>query len=248
MSTPIPGFVYSADLIRQAAATEKWVEKEWKRTQRANWGWRAATALAVLLIFLLAGALNYAVPGIRLVPMFFWQKPDGVIETALSTDSLPADMSDLNIQAWLWQYIQHREAYSWTEADNDHHIVSAMSSVPVREVYDAWYSGKNPESYLAKVGRNGVIRVAMREITQYTRAENGGYGKMTVHFDRQVSLSGQTYPVETWAVTVEYLQNYSSGFTWQDIRTFNPSRIVITEYPPARLLPAKGSSIQGVNP
>ena len=178
--------------------------------------------------------------------MFFYQKPDGVLETALTTDTLPADLTNANIQAWLWQYVQRRESYSWVEANYNHYVVSAMSSVPVRIAYDNWFNGKNPDSYLAAYGKRGIVRVAMREVTQFTRATAEQPGSITFHFDRQVDIEGQPrQAVQTWSATLEFLQDYNHGFSVQDIKSFNPSRIVVTSYPGSQLLPAITGSLSG---
>jgi type IV secretory pathway component VirB8 len=248
MAAPFPGFVYSEDLLRQALATEKFVDGQWRRTRRANMGWRLYGGLMTLLVGLLGGALNYALPLIRLEPVFFYQAPNGVVETAITTDSLPLDLSDANIQAWLWQYVLHRESYSWVESDYNHYLVEAMSSVPVRIAFDKWYQGNNPDSYLASYGQRGIIRVQLREITQFKRATGGQPGTITIHFDRLLNVEGEPkQPVQTWTATLQFLQDYSHGFSLQDIKSFNPSRIVVTSYPGSEPLPATatGTTIQG---
>lgn len=247
MSLPIPGFVYTEDLIKQAAATVKFVEGEWRRVRRSNVGWRVYSAIMTLMVFLLGGALNYALPLEKLIPVFFWQRPDGVTETAITTDSLPAELSDANIQAWLWQYIMHRESYSWIEADYNHYVVDAMSSVPVRAAFEAWVTGKNPDSYLAFYGQRGTVRVRMKEVTQFEHAHDGQPGRITIHFNRQVTMEGEPkQPVEMWTASLQFLQDYKRGFDFWDIKMFNPSRIVVTSYPGSQPLPATPSSLQGV--
>jgi type IV secretory pathway component VirB8 len=245
MTTPlIPGFVYTNDLIKQAAATEKFVEREWRKTRRSNIVLRLYAAMMTVMVFLLGGTLNYAIPLQRLLPVFFYQRPDGVVETAITTDMLPADLSDANIQAWLWQYVLNRESYSWTEADGNHHVVNAMSSVPVRDAYNAWFNGKNPQSYMAVYGQRGIIRVALREVTQFSRAHDGQPGNITFHFDRLVTVEGEPkQKVQVWTVTLQFIQDYTRGFTLQDIKSFNPSRVLVTAYPGSQLLPAQIGSL-----
>lgn len=246
MAAPLPNFVYVEHLIKQADEAEKWVQAQWRRTRRSNMGWRLYAGMMTIMVFLLGGALNYAIPLQRMIPVFFYQKPDGVLETALTTDTLPADLSDANIQSWLWQYVLHRESYSWVESDYNYYVVSAMSNVPVRSAYEAWFNGKNPDSYLAAYGRRGVVRVALREVTLFDRPSGGHPGRFTVHFDRQVELEGMPrQPLQTWTATVEFLQDYMRGFNIQDVKSFNPSRIVVTSYPGSQVLPAQAGTIQG---
>ena len=239
----IPGFVYATDILKQAAATEKWLQSEAKRDRRGRNGWRAYGLMVTGPLAMSVTALNYTIPGIRLLPVLLWTSPDGVTGAAVTTDSLPADLSEASIKAWLWQYVMHRESYSWVEADYNHYIVEAMSDVPVREAYDRWISGKNKDSYLNKLGRRCVVRVLPREVTEFRRATSSTPGKFTLHFDRVVSCEDERHaPPETWTVTLEYLAGYGSGLNIRDILAFNPSRLVITGYPGALPLPAQPSS------
>lgn len=234
-----PGFVYTQDMLAQAAATEKFVATELKKVRRANVGWRLYSFGTTVLVVLLVSSLTYALPLVRLVPVYFSVRPDGVTETAITTDSLPDTLSDATIQAWLWQYVMHREGYSWIESDYNHYVVAAMSSVPVRDAYDAWFQGKNPQSYMNVYGRRGVIRVGLREVTQWQRPTESAPGKITMHFDRMVAVEGEPRkPPQTWTVTLEFLQDYRIGINVRDALTFNPLRIVVTDYPGAQSLPA----------
>ena len=236
----IPGFVGAADLIKQAEATEKWLKTEAKRSRHSRNGWRAYSLMVTALLAMSLTALNYAVPNIRLLPVLLWTSPDGVTGAAVTTDSLPADLSDASVKAWLWQYVMHREGFSWVEADYNHYVVEAMSDVPVREAYDRWISAKNKDSYLNKLGRRCVVRVAPREVTEFRRATSTIPGRFTMHFDRLVSCEDERKaPPDTWTVTLEYVAGYGIGLNIRDILSFNPSRIVVTAYPGALPLPAE---------
>lgn len=237
---PIPGFVYVKQLIEEAKSHQSYIALRDRRSRRTLWGYRLYAAMMTLMVFLLGGALNYAVPLIRLVPVITYLRPDGVTETALTTEELPADLTDATIQAWLWQYVMHREGYSWVEADYNHYLVSAMSDVPVREAYDAWMNGKNKDSPLVAYNTRGTIRVALREIIEWKRAYEGQPGVITFHFDRYVQVEGAPkQPVETWTATLQFIQDYKTGLRIADIKSFNPSRIVVTSYPGSQALPAK---------
>jgi type IV secretion system protein VirB8 len=238
-NTPFPGFVYVEKLIAEAKEHQSYVALRDRRSRRSLWGYRLYSGMMTILCFLLGGALNYAIPLVRVVPVMFYQRPDGLVETALTTESLPADLSDANIKAWLWQYVMHRESYSWVEADYNHYLVGAMSDVPVRAAYDAYMNGKNKESPLVVYNTRGTIRVALREVTEWKRSYEGQPGVITFHFDRYVTMEGAPkQPVETWTVTLQFIQDYNQGFTVQDIKSFNPSRIVVTSYPGSVKLPA----------
>lgn len=230
-------FVLSPDVVQQARRTETWVGREARKTKRTNRILATFLVLSISLNYLEGGALYYAVPLRQVMPVFFYVKPDGVMETALTTDSLPADLSDATVKAWLWQYVMHREGYSWVEADFNNHVVQAMSDNKVREQYEKWSSGKSKSSYLAMYGRSAVIRVGLRNITGWIPSTNGQEGRVTIQFDRVLYREGepsQSAKPVTYSVTLSFIAGYNaSGFDIRDILQFNPSRIVVTDYPGA---------------
>jgi type IV secretory pathway component VirB8 len=247
MNDLVPGFVYSADLIKQATETEKWVASKYRREHGAKIGWKVFALFGWTFVGMLVYALDYTVPLQRLIPVFFYQRPDGVTETAMTTDSLPADLSDANIKAWLYQYVQHRESYSWAEYKANGYIVDAMSSDSVRAAYDAWADGSNKDSYVAAYGQRGIIRIALREVTHFEPATASRPGEYSIHIDRHADIEGMPrQPVETWSITLKFIQNYDRGFRINDIRSFNPSRIVVVSYPgPQVLTPSPNQQIEG---
>jgi type IV secretory pathway component VirB8 len=241
-----PGFVYSTDLIKQAVETEKWVETKFRRERAARIGWKFFAVTGWLVAVLLVLALDYTIPLERLIPVFFYQRPDGVVETALTTDSLPADLSDANIQAWLWQYVSNRESYSYAEYLQHGRVVGVMSSDAVRAAYDAWADGANKDSYVATYAQRGVVRVAMREVTHFEPATASRPGEYTVHFERTVEMEGEPrHQTDVWSVSLKFIQNYNRGFRINDIRTFNPSRIVVIAYPGPQSLTPTPSQTHG---
>jgi hypothetical protein len=133
--------------------------------------------------------------------------------------------------------------------DYNHYVVEAMSATPVRDAYDRWSSGRNADSYMSKLGRRCVIRVAPREVTEFRRATRETAGKLTLHFDRLVTCEDQkkTAP-ETWTVSLEYLAGLDTGLNVRDILSFNPARIVVTDYPGPLPLPSESNGLQGTTP
>jgi type IV secretory pathway component VirB8 len=230
----VPGFVYSSDLIAQANATEKWIAAEARKAKRSKSGWRIYACVMTATTVLLGAALDYTVPMVRLVPVFFYQDTTGIVQTAITTDSLPADLSDVNIKAWLFQYLSQRESYSYTEADMHHYVVEAMSSDAVKAAYNAEVSGKNPNSYLARYGDKAIIRISLQKITEFIPATKSKPGSIDIQYDRVLVDGTHRKPlVETWHATMRFIQDYNQGFTLSDIQSFNPSRLVVIDYPGA---------------
>ncbi len=56
---------------------------------------------------------------------------------------------------WLWQYVLHRQGYSFAEAQFNYDVVSLMSTADVQRRYDEWFRGSNPLSPQVVLGRTG---------------------------------------------------------------------------------------------
>ena len=68
-------------------------------------------------------------------------------------------------------------------------------------------------------------------------------------FDRLVTCEDEkrTAP-ETWTVSLEYLAGLDTGLNVRDILSFNPARIVVTDYPGPLPLPSESNGLQGTTP
>lgn len=224
-------FVYVEDLNRQVKAIDTWVKRENRKIGRLNTVLVWCLAAAGIVIMLQAGALNWAVPLIRLVPVFFYARADGATEFALTTDSMPADLADAVAQSALWQYVQHRESYSWTEVDWNHHVVMAMSDQKIADAYDKWASGQNPDSYLRTYSQQTVIRTGMRGIRAFERATSFSPGTIIIRYERAVFTRDAPTQSNLWEVTLHYVHDYSGkGLHIRDVLEFNPTRIVVVGY------------------
>jgi len=229
----LPNYVYSQDQIRQAAEIETWRLREARKIKRVNRLLIGYAVMITILFVLQGGALAYALPLIRILPIYFYVRSDGVLEAAITTDSFPNQkLSDSAVQTFLWTYVRYRESYSWVEQDFNNHIVQTMSAGPVRDSYLQFSNGKNPNSYLAKFGRKGVIRVELIEVPlDYHPSLGGQPGRVTFHFNRKVWVEGEPeQKAAPYTVTLEFIQNYSTGFDVKDLLQYNPFRIVVTEY------------------
>lgn len=225
-------YIFSADAQQQAKQVDTWVTREERKIKKKYVGLWAGNIIQAFVIILLSSALFYATPLIRLIPVFFYAKPDGILETAITTDSLTDQLRDADIQAWLWQYVRAREGYSYLEMDYNNRVVQAMSSQPVREAYQEWSSGKNPESYQAKLGKKGIVRVERDAVADYQESRGGQPGRIIFHYDRYVQIDGEPkQPKVTYTVVMGFIVGYRTGFNVKDILEFNPSRIVVTAYP-----------------
>jgi type IV secretory pathway component VirB8 len=240
----LPGYVYSEHLIQQAARVETMAAREARKTKRVN---RALVAYSVMItaLFIMQGvSLTYAIPLIRIMPVYFWSRSDGVIEAALTTDSMPTkNWGDMAVQTFLWQYVRARESYSYQEQDMNNYIVQTMSSKPVSELYQQWSNGKNPKSHQAILGKKGVIRIEMVDVLNYQPSIDQQPGRVTFHYEQKVWVEGEPEQnPSAFSVTLEFIKDYPNGFNMKNIMMNNPFRIVVTAYPGAYPLSIKPGS------
>ena len=63
--------------------------------------------------------------------------------------------SEAEQRYWLWQYVLHRQGYSFAEAQRNFDVVNLMSTPEVQQRYAEWYRGSNPQSPQVVLGRAG---------------------------------------------------------------------------------------------
>ena len=169
--------------------------------------------------------LDQLIPTVRVVPVFAWARPDGTIDSAVTTSELPDSITQAETRAALWRYVEERESYSWPEARSEYDIASAMSAPTVRDAYQRSVSGKNPTSPMAKYGKTGTIRI------DYVSSSLSG-DQYTVHFTRSVQSEEASKPVlSRWTATLDYETRDTVPLA--ERLTFNPTGVLITSYPGA---------------
>jgi hypothetical protein len=80
------------------------------------------------------------------VPIIVYQKADGQVVNYAAWASLPAEVREDTTINVLWNYVQQRESWSEGNAGWAWAVVSAMSSAPIRDQFQAWYRKENPTS------------------------------------------------------------------------------------------------------
>jgi len=121
----------------------------------AGIGWTVAVAAGIV-----AGAACFAVAG--LTPL---KRTDVVVlrvnETTGMTDRVydvqggPMAASEAEQRHWLWQYVRHRQGYSYAEAQYNFDVVNIMSTADVQLQYAEGFRGSNPLSPQVVLGRTG---------------------------------------------------------------------------------------------
>jgi type IV secretion system protein VirB8 len=170
------------------------------------------------------GALYYAVPNIRIQPVYFFKQPDGTTDAVSNEAALPQTMTEAQTRAWLWQYVLLRERYNWADAKDDYDVISAMSAPDVRQHYQEFQNNRIPgaPSPAKALGKTGVVRVLFRDSDL-----NGD--TFAARYCRVVEFDGQRPMITPWIVKLHY-QTLDKITLLQRLQ-YNPGALIVTSYP-----------------
>lgn len=217
-------FTFAADRMRR-----------YRNTARAMLWWGVAGWAVTLL---LAYALICTVPLIRVVPVFVTMRGDGSMDTKVMFSSLPTDTRVAGVQAALWQYVRQREGYSYHDRPYDYDVVSHMSASAIRASYQQWANSKDASNPAVKLLDKGFINVSIIDGAFVAHSADYSSGTYRITFRRLIVEEAVKEPLEQdFVVSVSYA--LTEALPVIERITFNPSGIVVTEYPePEPVAPA----------
>lgn len=162
---------------------------------------------------------------------------DGTPLMALRDSDLPPQARKINVQNSIINYVRKREGFNDLEADKNWDIVSRMSSVSVRDEYQAINSMNKDGSQWKTYSGGGWIKVSYDSMEDLTTP--AGYIDIPpayfVRFCRQVKRKDKNIPdrAELWGATVGFKADVP-GYDGRLIREENPGKIQVTSYPDVR--------------
>lgn len=127
-----------------------------KRAYRSSSiAWTVATSAGIL-----AGVLGFALVVVETRPpappvAFRVDSATGMTERMYDVSGGEMAATEAESRHWLWQYVLHRQGYSFAEAQFNYDVVSLMSTPDVQHRYDEWFRGSNPLSPQVILGRTG---------------------------------------------------------------------------------------------
>jgi len=190
---------------------------------------------SLMLNLLLGGALisvaygsAWVLPMVRVVPVFVGTDQDGSLNFAVSADQQTPDRQAQQIRAWLWQYVLAHDSYSFGAQLYAWDVVQAMSAPEVAAAYRTYANPKNPQSPGAILGRRGFVH--LRFEAGDIKLNSDGTGSYRVTYFRTVEADGTMPSTTHWRQDIVFLQTYGAPRWQRD--TFNPSSLVVTDYPP----------------
>ncbi len=190
-----------------------------------------AAALFVLCC-MQAMALVYTVPLIRVIPTFIYAKEDGTFEAAITTGSLPPNLSQSAQISAAWQFVRLYEGYSQAESEYAWNVVSAMAAKPVRDQYQADHDPKNKQAPINVLAEKAVVHV---DFVSATPACDGCVNRYNFRFVRTIKVAGDPrIQRSVWVATVSWTMDQAIRIDFRQRLTFNQPGLVVTEYPGAQ--------------
>lgn len=177
--------------------------------------------VALIANFAQAFTIASLLPLSRVVPVYLWVRPDGTIDSSVSTSQLPPTQSKAVIDAALWQYVRLREGYSFDMAQSNYDAVTQYSAPNVGDQYQKFFNFPNKESPQVTVGKRGTITVSHISSADIAPAVQ------QIRFTRTVALDGHEPIVTTMTATIGYatVRNLPQG-----VRLINPGGLLVTSY------------------
>lgn len=168
-----------------------------------------------------------------------YQREDGSWVNQAKWEDLPKHVREDTVVNVVWDYVYLRESWSQGNAGYAWKVVSALSSIPVRDQYQKAHDGLNPESPTQVYGDVQIdVQFAHWEpICPLQKAcDNEGPPAYRIWFDRiEVYPDGKKTPPVRYATTVTIKRNepIPQDRIWQRW-TFNAPQIQVIEYSGAR--------------
>lgn len=242
----VPGFVYTKDLIANQAKVEADIARALKKGKHRALPWKVLTLVFGTTTVATSIALAFAVPNIRILPVFLWHSAPGMIGTALTEDSLPLELKTADIKAALWRYVEARESYNYIQYRDNYYLVTGMSDKTVSDNYSNWYNGH--DSYVTFYGNRAAVHVRWVDFWKYAPATKDHPGRITILYNKQIEWLDGSPPgqEELWSATFEFITGYSNNMDIRQVLTSNPLRILVRDYPGAVRPP--GPAVAGMRP
>jgi type IV secretory pathway component VirB8 len=229
----------AAELQRLYTERRREDTRKARRDRRSRW-LSGGTTLALLAVCAAqATAITLMLPLEKPVPIIVYQRADGTVVNTVEWASLPREVQEDTTVNVVWNYVQQRESWSEGNAGWAWTVVSAMSSPPVRDRFQAWYRKENPDSP-ARTYRDGTtVEARYVNWAPVCPPEDGCRGAPPAYrfwFDRvETPPGGMPRPPVRYAVTARIARNVPlpKDRIWQRW-TFNAPLVQVIEYPGAQ--------------
>lgn len=205
-----------------------------------NYRTRCLIGSAILNVTLVAAVVEM-LPLKTIQPIYGFTNEAGLFDTTTEISDLPPSVQIAGIESILWNYLRDREGFAPSEADQAYDVVSRLSSDIVKAQYQSDANPKlNPNAPAKLLGPNGFIRINRLSANWIQHADDYASGIYQIHFCRTVVR--QEMPPARQRLQANITFEMISHIPLEQRITFNPSGIVVTEYPGAREEGAGGAN------
>lgn len=186
---------------------------------------RIAWAVAIVAS-VLAGASIFAVAGLtplKTVEPFVVRVDNstGIVDVVSALTSTPGAYDEAVTRYFAAKYVRAREAYVWSEAEENFRTVSLLSTQPEQARFAALYRGSNPESPQNIYGRSATARIRISSISLINP------NVVSVRFMRTITRGDEARTTH-WVATLTF--SYVNAPMSSTDRLVNPLGFAVSEY------------------
>lgn len=215
--------VEAEDLKAYFERARRWEQDELRsalRSRRLAWTIALIASIGMIISVVAVAALA----PLKTVEPFLVRVDDstGIVDTVASLRDVPEFLDDAMARYFIAKYVRTRESYSRATAEENHRVVSTMSTPDVQQAYTNWISGNNPVSPQNIYGPSGVVSIQIRSV-QLVRP-----GLASVRY-MQIAEYQQSRTTRHYIATVVYEVLPEAQLTIQQ-RLINPVAFAVTEY------------------
>lgn len=190
-----------------------------ERSVRVAW-------LVAIVASILAGVALFAVAGLtplKTVQPFVVRVDNstGIVDVVSALEPAPGTYDEAITKYFAARYVRAREAYVWSEAEENFRTVALLSTQAEQKRFAALYRGSNPESPQNIYGRSASARIAIVSIALINPHV------VSVRYIRTVTR-GDEVRTTHWVATLTFA--YANAPMSSTDRLVNPLGFVVSEY------------------
>lgn len=177
-----------------------------------------ASALAGMSVFAIAGLtpLKTVEPFVVRV-----DNSTGIVDVVSALATTPGTYDEAVTRYFAAKYVRAREAYVWSEAEENFRTVSLLSTQPEQARFAAVYRGSNPESPQNTYGRSATARIRIASISLINP------NVVSVRYMRTIRR-GEEMRTSHWVATLTF--SYVNAPISSTDRLVNPLGFAVSEY------------------
>lgn len=204
----------------QVASYEADKLRSYRRTAKLGFG---VGAIGLLVGLAGVGAAASLAPLKTVLPLVFRvDNTTGAVERVYDVRGGELSASDATKRYFLWQYVRHRQGYSYAEAQSDFDAVSLMSTPSVQKQYDEGFKLSNPASPQVVLARDGSATL------RWVSTSFLGDKLAQIRFEQLERKGDVALPPKRLVATIAF--DFASNKLNSEAINVNPTGFIVTSY------------------